>query len=194
MNDYSQPDFYKLNQDSTALVNFVKKRVTSVHSVLDLGAGCGVLGIELCNHYKPNQMTVVEYQGDFFEHLRHNIKNILSVDTKVELIQTSFGHFSSDDHFDLVVCNPPYYLKGHGEASKDSRRGIARSFQHEGWNELIKCVERSLSPSGKAFIVIKNIPEVLFTMRTNLSGLSLVEHEQGQISILELSRLDKKRN
>lgn len=191
MSDYSQPDFYRFNEDSISLINFVKARLTTSKRILDLGAGSGIIGVELANALKAKELTLLEYQEDFLPFLHHNIKEFLSPSTASKVIQGSFGTFHSHETFDLIVSNPPYYLRGEGEASKDPRRGLARSFQHEGWSELLNAINRSLSLNGKAFVVVKDHPKIRSEIQRNLNELDLLIHEKNKILILELSRLNK---
>lgn len=185
MSDYSQPDFYRFNEDSTLLIKFIKEHVTSAKNILDLGAGSGILGIELGLHFKAH-VTLLELQSDFIPHLEENLKN-----SNGEIIQGSFGTFAPKIRYDLIVSNPPYYLKGQGEESKDPRRGIARSFQHEGWRELLDCIERSISSNGKAFIIIKNQTQIKKEFEKYSKNLKADIHDLKDVLILELTGLDK---
>lgn len=191
MSDYVQPDFYRFNEDSISLINFVRERLNSAKSILDLGAGSGILGIELANSFKATKLTLLEYQEDFLPFLQQNLKAVLSPVTSATVIKGSFGTIMANETFDLIVSNPPYYLKGEGEVSKDRRRGLSRSFQHEGWFELLSAVNRTLAPTGKAFIVVKDTPKIRSEVQKNLNQLQLLIHEKNKILILELSRLNK---
>lgn len=188
MSDYSQPDFYRFNEDSTLLIKFIKDHVVKADAILDLGAGSGIIGIELGNHFKA-RVTLLELQKDFIPHLEFNLANICS--THAEIVSGSFGSFFPSKYFDLIVSNPPYYLKGQGEESKDPRRGIARSFQHESWKELLTCIERSLSIQGKAYIVIKNHSQIRKEFEKYSSNFKTFIHELNDVVILELARLNK---
>lgn len=189
MSDYSQPYFYRFNEDSTLLIRFIQKHHQSARAILDLGAGSGILGIELANHFNA-RITLLELQKDFLPHLELNLKENLK-DQKSEIFQGSFGSFIPQTQYDLIVSNPPYYLKGEGQESKDSRRGMARSFQHEGWRELMDCIERSLSPDGKAFIIIKNHTQIKKEFEKYSNNLNSKIHEIKDVLILELTGLDK---
>lgn len=191
MSDYAQPDFYRFNEDSISLINFVKSYIKDAKAILDLGAGSGIIGIEIANSLKASKLTLVEYQADFMPYLHQNIKDFLTPGISANVLQESFGTFISSEKFDLIVSNPPYYLKGEGEASKDPRRGLARSFQHEGWGELLSAIQCALAPSGKAFIVVKDHPRIRSEVQKSLNELLLLIHEKNKILILELSRLDK---
>lgn len=69
--DYSQPDFYRFNEDSTKLVAFIQNHLKKTpQSIIDLGAGCGVIGIELKKLYHEAYLTLVEGQSEFLPYLK----------------------------------------------------------------------------------------------------------------------------
>lgn len=190
MIDYSQPDFYRFNEDSLKLVNWVKQKISQASHLLDLGAGSGIIGIELANILRPKQLTLVEVQEDYEPHLRMNVGTQLNETQKAEIVFTSFSKWHPSISYDLIVCNPPYFLPGHGEAYKDPRREKARTFVLDSWPILLKAIENSLSENGKAFIVIKNNKTILKEIARHQSRLNCEIYEQGSLVFLELSRLN----
>jgi tRNA1(Val) A37 N6-methylase TrmN6 len=161
MSDYHQPSFYKFNSDSLELIKWITSRKTSGTSILDLGAGSGILGIELSNYFSTKHLTLVEIQLAFKSFLELNVLQELKVQTKVEIEIQSFGNFKSNRSYDLIVCNPPYYLPGHGQKSDNEERQICRSFEKETWQVLLSKIVQSLSPYGHAYFVVKNDPKIL---------------------------------
>lgn len=195
MSDYLQPEFYRFNQDSLFLVNWIEKREWKPKHILDFGAGSGIIGIELSNRLVPETLTMVELQPEFESYLRSNLETQKLGSYSSEFFISSFGDWKSERHFDLIVSNPPYYLPGHGEASKDQRKGRARAFLVDDWGVLLSRIAFFLTPEGKALLVIKNDKNILQHIRKEVSGLlDLVEHPEGDVVILELSRLNKNRD
>lgn len=156
MSDYQQPDFYRFNQDSLILVRWVCSFESHPQSILDLGAGCGVMGLELARSYRPKHLVLLELQSDFEPYLRKNICEFAPSETHCEVIIDSFSAFRSLVKFDLIVCNPPYYHPAKGQASKDERRGKARSFIVDDWSVLFERIKSALAPQGAAFVVLKD--------------------------------------
>ncbi|MGE3608792.1 MAG: methyltransferase [Bacteriovoracaceae bacterium] len=177
MNDYCQPSFYRFNSDSLKLVEFIKNRVSKSHSILDLGAGCGIIGIELAKYYFPVNLILLELQNDFLPSLEKNLQEYLPRETKGEIIISSFSNFKAQRKFDLVVSNPPYYLPKHGEPSSDRRRGLARSFIQDNWTIFLRLLRESLNPEGEGFVVIKNDKVILEEVRQSVLTSSLVIKE-----------------
>lgn len=192
MTDYLQPDFYRFNEDSLKLVNWVAAKNPACSNVLDLGAGSGVIGIELANRLRIPRLTLVEVQADFIPVIETNLQQQLKVPADVELIHQSFGEWKPRYYYDLIVCNPPYYLKDHGEPSTDVRKNIARSFVMDDWNILLKLIAKILSPEGRAFFVVKNDQRILKEVNENLNGLKLKISEVEKLIMLELSLTEHK--
>ena len=186
MNDYEQPGFYRFNQDSLELVKWVKQYHLKASSILDLGAGCGIIGMELAQHFKPQKITLLEFQKEYEKSLTKNAKFYLK-DINHEIVYKSFSEWNSTERYDLIVSNPPYYLPDSGQPSLDHRRQLARSFVRDNWEILLKLIEESLAPEGKSFVVIKNDPKILAAVNRANQKLHLIAHSQGNILILELA-------
>lgn len=191
MTDYSQPDFYRFNQDSLKLVKWVSTKVSKASQLLDLGAGCGIIGIELANILRPDKLSLLEAQMDFFPHLKSNIKTQLKPQIPVEVVNESFGKWSPEKKYDLITCNPPYFLPGRGEPYKDSRRELARSFVLDNWKIFFETVDKAMTESGQAFLVVKEDSVILDTIKKNNQLFDLQVFEERNLAFLELSRLNK---
>lgn len=186
MNDYSQPEFYRFNEDSLKLVQRIKDSGVKATAVLDLGAGCGVLGIEVANQLGCESLTLLEPQVDFYSHLETNLAHQIKVPLKAEIIKAFFGEWTPEKKYDLIVCNPPYYLPGRGQPYKDARRELARSFIKDDWRILLKLIEKALTPEGKAFIVIKNDLFILKEIIKNSDTLCVSPYPEQDLIYLEI--------
>jgi tRNA1(Val) A37 N6-methylase TrmN6 len=187
MTDYSQPDFYKFNQDSIQLVNWVAQKKKTAKNILDLCAGCGVIGIELANKFAADSLTLVEMQKDYLPHIQLNLTHMLNSKIESHVFMESLGTWKTSNTFDLIVCNPPYFLPGHGEVSQDARKHHARTFVIDDWNMLIGSINALLEREGQAFIVVRNDPKIIKL----LAPFNLKTEFVGTLMILELSGLNK---
>jgi len=189
MNDYHQPDFYRFNQDSIKLVNRIIKSITSAKCILDMGAGSGIIGIELARILKSSELDLLEVQPEYLPFLEKNVSEQLLTETKAKIVISSFGEWKPSKEYDLIVCNPPYFLPAQGEPSKDERRNIARSFVKDSWAILLKKMEDSLAPEGRAFIVVKEDPKVISEIKKFVS-LNMKLTQEGKLVFIQLSRLN----
>lgn len=185
MNDYSQPDFYRFSEDSLKLVKFVIRSVSEAHHILDMGAGSGIIGIELANHFHC-PVTLLEMQDDYKPHLEKNIQEQLQ--SSGEIILSSFGEWVPDKRYDLIVANPPYYLPGHGEPNSDERKNRARAFVTDDWKVFLDKI--NLAMDGRAFLVIRNDPKIRQLIEKSWLHEMKFTNE-GKLLFIELFRLNK---
>jgi tRNA1(Val) A37 N6-methylase TrmN6 len=187
MNDYSQPDFYRFNQDSLILVKWIVDQDLKPRHLLDLGAGCGIIGIELARNLGPESVTLVELQSEYLSHLEVNVKHFLPSETAAKILIQSFSEIQPGNEFDLIVCNPPYYLPGKGQLPHNPNRSLARTFLQDDWRILLKLVQTQLSVPGKAFMVVKNQPELLQEIKNSQPGLKIIFHQLSDLVVLEIN-------
>ena len=189
MNDYSQPNFYHFSEDSTYLANYILKNkdINQIQSILDIGAGCGVIGIEIARKMKEEaSLLALEPQIAFNKYLEIN-KKFLSSHINFEIHNSSIGQFESDKIFDLVVSNPPYFEKGRGRRSHIPERQICRTFELDSLEIFIQKISSLFSPRGIAVIVfplkdkdaVKSFESHGFTCR----------EKRGEIGIFESSHI-----
>lgn len=192
MDDYSQPEFYRFNSDSLELVKFIVQRTGVVHSILDMGAGSGIIGIELARLLKAKHLTLLELQEDFEIHLKKNAEFYLDDDIRCDIILSSFKDFETRDKFDLIVSNPPYYLPGKGELPQDPRRARARSFLQDSWEILVQKMSENLKSDGRGYIILKLDQKLLneIVVKARIAGLDVKSHLRSGIMILELLALN----
>lgn len=187
MSDYKQSSFYKFSEDSIRLSKYASEKINRAESVLDLGAGSGVIGIETANAVSSAVLTLVDVQGEWREIQEYNLEHFLK-SGKGESVVCSFKDWKPVMKYDLIVCNPPYYMPGHGQKNQDPRKEIARSFVIDGWKELLNAIERSLSEKGRAFLVVKNDQRILNELRSPALNLSI--DNAGDLSFVSIQKKD----
>lgn len=194
MNDYLQPDFYRFNEDSIKLINFVLERIKSAHSILDLGCGSGIIGIEVSNILLPSDLYLLEGQQEWMDYIKENISQKLKKEVHASIISNTFGLWKSERKFDLIVCNPPYFLPGHGEASSNKLRDNSRTFNIDNWQVLMRLIDHSLVDTGRCYIVIKDDHRIIKEIQKSTFSLNVISSKKDGLVFLELFRLDKNRN
>ena len=106
------PGAFPLSTDSIALGNFVK--LPKGAQVLDLGAGCGVLGLMLCGRYRDCQVTGFELDPAAHDMA---LKNSQANDLGSRLTSicgdlTNIPQVLKAGSFHVCVSNPPYFPSG----------------------------------------------------------------------------------
>ena len=191
MTDYLQPDFYRFNEDSLRLVKRVLGETQSAVNILDLGAGSGVIGIELARILKPRLVTLVELQKDFIPYLQKNCEIFLGEEVNFEIVESNFSSWNTSLKYDLIVANPPYFLPGHGERSQDERKGMARSFIRDDWKILLEKIHDVLALNGKAFLVVRKDSRIRQEIEKAGRHFRLSFIEEEHLYFVELTRLNE---
>lgn len=188
MSDYRQPDFYRFSSDSLALVHWVLSEEKHVLNLLDLGAGCGIVGIELAKNFLPQKLNLIEVQKEFLPFLGDNCRTFLPSEVQVQIIHSSFREWQTVESFDVIVCNPPYYLPGNGRSSPSRERNICRSFCIDGWEILLETCKRALSPQGRCYFVLGEDPSLVKLVEelAFAEGLRPTRHQSGKFYFLKV--------
>ena len=102
---------FPLSTDSMVLAHFTK--LPKQAKVLDLGAGCGTLGLLLCASDSGCHVTGIELTETAHEAATENIRQndlqsrMVSICTDLRTLPTHFH-----GRFDVCVSNPPYFSGG----------------------------------------------------------------------------------
>ena len=116
---YQPQNGYCYNSDTMFLYDFISK-FNLRGDVLEVGGGCGVLGLLLKRDFKIN-LTIIEKQKIMSKFIHKNLKeNSLTA----EVINDDFLEYKFDKKFDFIISNPPFYngsLKSDNEIKKIAR-------------------------------------------------------------------------
>ncbi len=180
---------FPLSTDSILLAHFA--RLPKNASVLDLGAGCGTLGVLLCGKDTLCQVTGIEISKTAHLaavdniHRNHLQDRMESICADLREINTLVRAGS----FDCCISNPPYFSGGPASQTlPEARRDDLCSPQ-----QLMEAAARALRFGGDFFFVHK--PEKLALMVTCAANAGLepkrlctVYHHPGsEISLIMLS-------
>ena len=183
---------FPLSTDSMVLAHFA--RLPRNARVLDLGSGCGTLGLLLCAKDTGCQVTGVELEEknhlEALENIRRN-----RLDARMESICADLRSVSerfSPGSFSCCVSNPPYFSGG----AASRTHAIARQEGCCTPDDLLRCGARALKFGGDFFLVHK--PERLAELITTASRyqleakrLCLVRHKENAPVNLILLQLRK---
>lgn len=146
---------FPLSTDSIALSGFVKLPKNA--GVLDLGSGCGTLGLLLCAGYDDCAVTGVEltqnaHQAALDNARRNGVSHRL---TSICADLKTIPSFLSPGSFHICVSNPPYYTGG----PKSGTVPLARHTDTCNLQALFQAADWALKFGGDFFLVHK--PEML---------------------------------
>ena len=183
---------FPLSTDSMLLSYFV--RLPKQASVLDLGSGCGTLGLLLCSKDANCRITGVELDANAHQEALENIRrNRLT--SRMESICADLRSVSdrfSAGSFSCCVSNPPYFSEGAASRSLPNARQELSCTPED----LFRCGGSLLKFGGDFFLVHKpeRLAELIATAaKYNLEAkrLCLVRHKEGSPVNLILLQLRK---
>ena len=119
-------DGYRFSLDAVLLAHFCQP--ASQDKVLDLGCGCGVIGLALCYRHLDVQVTGLELQPALADLSQQNIQGNSLQDRFAVIngdLRTIKQHLRAES-YELVLSNPPYHKVGCGRISQEDECALAR--------------------------------------------------------------------
>lgn len=122
----------------------------SPKKILDIGTGTGLVLLMLAQRFPYSKLTGIEIDKNAFGEAELNtaeskFKDLCSV------IHTSLQEFQTEEKFDLIVSNPPFFEFTNKE---NSARNTARQQSDLTFEELLFHTEKLLISNGKFAVII----------------------------------------
>ena len=126
--------------------------VSGAKSILDAGCGSGLITLMLAQRSEA-KITAIDIDEQSIVQTKENVGNSLW-DNRIRIIHTSLQQFaeSSFRKFDLIVCNPPFFVNSLKSPSDSRTR--ARHTDSLSHLELILAVEKLLAEKGKLCVIL----------------------------------------
>ena len=143
--------------------------------VLDVGAGCGILGLLLKRDFESINLSLLEIQERNLEILKLNSsQNGLAA----EILHADFAEFKSEKRFDFIVSNPPFYRE-RISLSKEPHMALSKSAASLSLRDFVRSANAHLKPGGTLIFCyeagkLAKICELLGEFRLNLTRLGFV--------------------
>ncbi|WP_170018976.1 methyltransferase [Campylobacter sp. RM16190] len=153
---------YRYNSDTMMLYDFVSKTKPK-GKVLDVGCGCGILGLLLKRDFASINIDLLDIQEPNINLAKQNAD---SNSIEANFITADFSNFKSDKRYDLIVSNPPFYHDG-SKRSENEHIKISRYNEFLPLENLIKSSNSLLKPHG-AFVFCydaKQLSEILICLK-----------------------------
>ena len=130
-------------------------------SILDIGAGTGILSLMLAQRSNAQNIEAIEIDADAYEQCAENFENSNWAD-RLFCYHASLLEFVEevDDKFDLIICNPPFYSEDY--KTENESRDLARFNDAMPFEHLVFAVANLLSSNGIFSIIIPNKEEEKF--------------------------------
>jgi tRNA1Val (adenine37-N6)-methyltransferase len=122
-------------------------------SVLDVGAGTGVIALMLAQRTAAEQIDALEIDEDAYEQAVENFENSPWGD-RLFCFHAGLDEFieEPEDEYDLIVSNPPFYSEDYKTESE--QRDLARFQDAMPFEELIEAADLLLSENGIFAVIL----------------------------------------
>ncbi|WP_457749546.1 tRNA1(Val) (adenine(37)-N6)-methyltransferase [Sulfurimonas sp.] len=139
-----QPDSgYCYNSDSLFLYDFINSFYPKGR-VLDVGAGCGIVGLLVARDNKKVVLEAVEKQ-DVFQHFSKTNARVNNI--AYTLHECDFLELEEENKYDYIISNPPFYPAG-VQKSQNEMLFKARYNSNLPLKDFFKKVSRLLRPQS----------------------------------------------
>ncbi len=161
--------------DACIFASYISQKIQTYsknQTILDLGMGTGVLMFFL-NQVLPNSKILgIEKDADSFETAKRNLSENHSLN--LSILNNDFFDWgkSSDDQFDIIVSNPPFF-ENQLESENEQKRQ-ARHFPQNGFMDFFQLISSKLISTGNAWIMLPFITNN--TLKTEEEFLENIEH------------------
>jgi tRNA1Val (adenine37-N6)-methyltransferase len=122
-------------------------------SVLDVGAGTGIIALMLAQRTHAEQIDALEIDEDAYEQAVENFENSPWRD-RLFCFHAGLDEFieEPEDEYDLIVSNPPFYTEDY--KTENEQRDLARFQDAMPFEELIEAADLLLSENGIFALII----------------------------------------
>ncbi len=139
-------------------------------SVLDIGAGTGILALMLAQRSSAEQIDAIEIDEDAFEQCVENFENSpwsdrlycyhAGLDEFMEEPEDDPSDSELAQQYDLIVSNPPFYAEDY--KTENEQRDLARFQDALPFEDLVEAASMLLSETGIFSVIIPHKEEAKF--------------------------------
>jgi len=122
-------------------------------SILDIGAGTGILSLMLAQRSNASQIDAIEIDGDAYEQCVENFESSPWGD-RLFCFHAGLDEFleEPEDEYDLIISNPPFYTEDY--KTENEQRDLARFSDALPFEDLVEAAHLLLSENGIFAVII----------------------------------------
>ncbi len=195
--NYSQPEEYHFSLDSVEMpwevALYLRERIAEDNTlkkqspsdflrnamrrwkVLDLCAGCGVLGFEMNFHLPQIQnIDFVEVQDVYRPHFEEN-KSKVQNDGEFRFLNMNYEDLLKPEferRYQMILCNPPYFKVEQGKQSPSEFKNRCRFFIDSTFEKLVASIDHTLADDGEAFVLLRDLEDHGYDLLADLKNLT----------------------
>jgi tRNA1Val (adenine37-N6)-methyltransferase len=163
---------YRFSDDSVQLANFVLP-LKPENSVIDLGAGSGVISLILAQRSQIKNIVGVEIQEGLADIAERNVV-LNNLSSQIKIVKGDFRdiihrRLFKKDSFSVVISNPPYTKEKSGRISPSGEKRVAKMEITCTLSDLIKISKYLAAKNGRLCYTypVARLQEMLFALRDN---------------------------
>ena len=125
----------------------------NVFSVLDVGAGTGIIALMLAQRTNAEQIDALEIDEEAYEQAVENFENSPWGD-RLFCFHAGLDEFMEEpeDEYDLIISNPPFYTEDY--KTENEQRDLARFSDAMPFEDLVEAADLLLSQNGIFSVII----------------------------------------
>ncbi|MCZ4407544.1 methyltransferase [Cryomorphaceae bacterium 1068] len=127
--------------------------------ILDIGAGTGLIALMLTQRFPDARITAIEPNSDALYDAEFNFRNSPFAE-RLKLVKTNIQDFKTEDRFDLIVSNPPFFTNS--LVSENEGRTEARHAHTLSPGDLAKATAL-LAENGKIAVIYPTETYIAFS-------------------------------
>lgn len=122
-------------------------------SILDIGAGTGILSLMLAQRTSADQIDALEIEENAYEECVENFESS-PWSSRLFCFHAGLDEFidEPEDEYDLIISNPPFYSEDY--KTNDSQRDLARFQEALPFEDLIEAADLLLSENGIFAVIL----------------------------------------
>jgi tRNA1Val (adenine37-N6)-methyltransferase len=166
-----QQSAMKIGTDSVLLGCLAE--VEDAQQILDIGTGTGLLAL-MCAQRSDAVIDAVEIDTQAAAEAQFNFKSS-NWRSRLQTHHQSIQNFTliCQKLYDVVICNPPYFIKDSNFSIDDKQRSIARHDAVLPLNDLAQYAYQLLKDDGSFWLILPTHEAQLFSSYAIQSGLFL---------------------
>ena len=139
-------EVFRVGTDGVLLGVFAD--VSNKNKILESGCGTGIISLMLAQRNPKANILAIDIDENAVELAKINFENS-PFSQRLNVEKADFTKFRTENSFDLIVCNPPYFEANSSEKDILARQKIALNFE-----DLIKNVYKFLNETGVFSVII----------------------------------------
>lgn len=150
---YQDNNLYKFTSDAIKLAKFCNIKHTD--NVLDMCAGCGVVGLYAYSINKCNKIYFNEIQNSMCDLINKNI-DINGLSDCAKVLNKDLNNLAPSDFdkpLDVIMCNPPYF-KVNGKIKADESVAMCRHEITTNLSQIIAKAGQLIKNAGRFYLII----------------------------------------